>query len=134
MTSKEMSAMGKKRNDWTEEETKILKDNIWRTAKELQELLPNRTLHAIYKKRHNLGITEASKLTEEHDAYIKENLNKLSIKEIADYCGVNRTTIERRMKKLDLVPLRHKEDWTLADYQVGYEDGEFSIEYIYEKR
>jgi len=126
--------MGKKVNFWSEEETKILKENSWRTAKQLQELLPNRTLNSIYKKKHALSLSESHKLTEEHNKYIKDNLNKLSTKEIAEYCGVNRTTIERRMKKLGLVPLRQQEDWTLVDYNAGYEDGEFSTEFIYEKR
>lgn len=111
----------------------IVRGNKHLTAKELQKLLPHRSIDAIYGQRRQLGVSESSKITPEQSEYIKKHYNSKTSNELATYCGVHRTTVERHIKSMGLTPLRHSNSWTMVGYEPSYEDGEFAIEYVYEK-
>lgn len=120
---------------WSQEEIEILKENNDLPIEELLKLLPKRTVSAIYSRRNILGLATRSNapLTDNDIQFIKDNYNDLTIGEMSEVLGYNRSTISRYMSNLKLVPAKRLNSWILTDYNTGYEDGEFSIEYIYEK-
>lgn len=117
---------------WSEEEIQIIRDNPFMTAKEVKELLPERSIHSIYNARRRWGVSNSTKLKDEDIEFIKENYDTMSSVELGEKLGVHRTTIERTLKKMEFMPL-DSNVWYLNSASSSVEDGEFSVSMSFSK-
>lgn len=105
-----------KKEGWTEEEIKILRENADKCHyTELTKLLPNRSLGAITAKAYDLGIQTISlyaKLDDEQIKYIKDNWGKMHATEIARNLKISLGILYRYKRQLGLPDIGQQKKWT----------------------
>jgi len=102
--AKELKLKKAKSTPWSDEEIKILKDNFDElTYDEIQELMPHRTIPAIYNKAYALNLTSEDeryqKLKFNQRQFIIHNCDKMSDSELAEKFGVSISAVEDVRKK-----------------------------------
>lgn len=106
---------------WTEQDDQILKDNYQLTVKEINNLLPARTIPAIRQRCKSLNLynkiwTAKKYITEDKMELLKNNIN-MDVDDLSEMLGVCATTIRNTIKKHHLRDMRISKKWTNDDIE-----------------